>query len=256
MNIKILIVDDEALARERLRGLLAAEPDVEIVAECQNGYEAIAAVENLQPDLMFLDVQMPELDGFQMLARLKDTPLPLIIFVTAYEQYALQAFEYHALDYLLKPFDAERFQQAFQHARRTIERQTQHEVTARLAALLEELPKSQQYLSRLVVRTENGMRLLPIDDMDWLEAQGNYVQIHSAGQTYSLRETMKFLEKSLNPEQFLRIHRAYIVNIQRIQELQPWASGEYTLILRDGTRLFSSRSYHDAIERLLHNRMG
>ena len=256
MNTKILIVDDEALARERLRGLLAAEPNVEIVAECQNGYEAIAAVESLHPDLMFLDVQMPELDGFQMLAKLNGESIPMIVFVTAYEQYALQAFEFHALDYLLKPFDAERFQQAFQHARHMIERQAQHEVTARLAALLDELPKSQKYLSRLVVRTESGMCLLPVDDIDWLETQGNYVQIHSAGQTYSLREPMKFLEKALNPEVFLRIHRAFMVNVQRIQEVQPWSSGEYTLILRDGTRLFSSRSYHDTIERLLRNTIG
>jgi two-component system LytT family response regulator len=251
--MKILIVDDEALARERLRGLLSTEVDVEIVAECESGYEAIAAVERLHPDLMFLDVQMPELDGFQMLARLASTPMPLIIFVTAYEQYALQAFEFHALDYLLKPFDAERFQRAFRHVRQTIERQLQSEITARLAALLDELPQSQKYLSRLVVRSGGGVRLLPIESVDWLEAQGNYVQIHSDGQVYSVREPLKSLEKALNPEHFLRIHRAFIVNIQRIQELQPWSSGEYTLILRDGTRLFSSRSYHARIECLLRN---
>jgi two-component system LytT family response regulator len=253
MKMKILVVDDEALARERLRGLLAAEPDVEIVAECQNGYEGIAAVQRLHPDLMFLDVQMPELDGFQMLARLDSAAMPLIVFVTAYEQYALQAFEFHALDYLLKPFDTERFQRAFQHVRLTIERQFQSEVKARLAALLDELPKAQKYLSRLVVRSNGGMRLLPVEDVDWLEAQGNYVQIHTAGQTYSLREPLKSLEKTLSPERFLRIHRAFMVNIQSIQQLQPWSSGEYSLILHDGTRLFSSRGYRDSIERLLRN---
>jgi two-component system LytT family response regulator len=202
---------------------------------------------------MFLDVQMPELDGFQMLARLDSAAMPLIVFVTAYEQYALQAFEFHALDYLLKPFDTERFQRAFQHVRLTIERQFQSEVKARLAALLDELPKAQKYLSRLVVRSNGGMRLLPVEDVDWLEAQGNYVQIHTAGQTYSLREPLKSLEKTLSPERFLRIHRAFMVNIQSIQQLQPWSSGDYSLILHDGTRLFSSRGYRDSIERLLRN---
>jgi two-component system LytT family response regulator len=229
-----------------LRGLLASELMLRLLQSVKMIRSDMPLYNACAPDVMFRCTDA-RTRWFQMLARLDPALMPLIIFVTGYEQYALQAFEFHAIDYLLKPFDAERFQRAFQHVRPMIERQLQSEVTARLAALLEELPKSQRYLSRLVVRSDGRMRLLPVEDVAWLEAQGNYVQVHTDGQTYSLREPLKSLEKALNPEQFLRIHRAFIVNIQRIQE-QPWSSGEYTPLLRDGTRLLSSRSYHGSIE--------
>lgn len=242
----VLIVDDEPLARHRIEDLLAGEADMRVVGTCANGYEALEAMCQQSPDLVFLDVQMPGLDGFEVLQRVSE--MPLIIFVTAYDHYALKAFEVHALDYLLKPFDAGRFRQALARVRQQVNRERSGQVMQLLRSL------NRQYLERLIVRSSQRIRLVEVESVWWIEAAGNYVQIHTAdGDMHTLRETMKNLEARLNPDQFLRIHRSLIVNIAAIKELQPWASGEYIVLLKDSTRLNSSRGYRDQVRALLNN---
>lgn len=245
MAIRTILVDDEPLAREKLRGFLESEPDFEVIGECRDGAEAIQAIQRERPELVFLDVQMPELDGFEVLDRLDRERLPAVIFVTAYNQYALQAFEVHALDYLLKPFDRERLRKALARVR---ERRRADELKTRLQALLEERAR---YPDRLEVKSSGRVRILKVDEIDWIDAAGNYVKIHARGETLTLRETMGRIEERLDPRRFMRIHRSTIVSIERIRELRQQQHGDYVVVLEGGQRLTLSRSYRDQMHELL-----
>ncbi len=252
MKIRTLIVDDEPLARERLRKLLQAEPDIEIVGECADGKEAVALANAEQPDLIFLDIQMPELDGFGVVAGLEGEPLPAVIFVTAYDRFALKAFEVHALDYLLKPFDRERFQKALARARTLVQNRQTGDLSRRLSSLITDLkPRQEKYIDRLAVKTEGRVLFFKTEDIDWFEAADNYVSIHVGNEEHLHRETMSSLEGKLPPTRFLRISRSTIVNIERIKELQPMFHGDYVVILKNGTRLNLSRNYRDKLNQLL-----
>jgi two-component system LytT family response regulator len=253
--IRVLVVDDEPLAREKIQRMAKDDPDLRIVAECANGAEAIEAIQTLAPDLILLDVQMPEVGGFAVLEALSSNniPLPPVIFITAYDHYAVRAFEVNALDYLLKPFDRERFRAAIERAKKTIRREQAPALDERIVALLEQLQGQQKYHERLVVKTGGRVFFLNTDEVDWVEAEGNYVSIHTGKKTYLLRETISSLESQLDPKKFIRIHRSSIVNINRIKELQPWSHGEYHVILLDGTQLTLSRSYREKLQSALGN---
>jgi two-component system, LytTR family, response regulator len=251
-KLRTLIVDDEPLARGRLRQLLDEEPDIEIIGECEDGMEALETIREQRPDLVLLDVQMPELDGFGMLAELGQENMPAIIFVTAHDQFALRAFEVHALDYLLKPFDAERLQISLKRARAWLERRGSDDLGSRLTAMLMDLRggagKTQD---RLAVKSSGRVVLLKHEEIDWIEASDNYVNLHVGKESHLLRETMNSLEQRLPADRFLRISRSTIVNLDRVRELQPLFHGEYSVILRDGTRLSLSRGYRDRLSLLL-----
>jgi two-component system LytT family response regulator len=260
----VLVVDDEPLAREKIREMVRRDPEVEIVGECASGAEALDAVREKSPDLLLLDVQMPELGGFEVLEALKEEEhAPAVIFVTAYDQYAVRAFEVHALDYLLKPFDRERFETALGRAKAHLrgDGRTGGGPTAagmagldqRIIDLLEQLRAEKRYAERVVVREAGRVFFLETDEIDWVEAEGNYINIHTAKKSHLLRETISGLEAQLDPRKFVRIHRSAIVNIGRIKELQPWTHGEYHVILRDGTRLTLSRNYRDNLRNVLGN---
>ena len=247
-KIRTLVVDDEPLARERLAGLLASQPDIEIVAQCRDGEEAVTAVIDHAPDLVFLDVQMPQMNGFEVIEAVGGDRMPPVIFVTAYDQHALRAFEVRALDYLLKPFDRERFNEALQRARRQIERAETGDLGRRLLALVKDLRRDQPRAERLVVKSGGRLFFLRTDEIDWVEAAGNYVRVHVGTTSHLMRETMTAIEGRLDPEKFFRIHRCRIVNMERIQELQPWLNGEYAVLLRTGTRLTLSRGYREKLQ--------
>jgi two-component system LytT family response regulator len=250
-KIRTLIVDDEPLARERVRLLLEKELDVEVIGECGDGTEALQVIQGSKPDLVFLDIQMPELDGFGLLARLEGDPLPAVIFVTAFDEYALKAFEVHALDYLLKPFDAERLQAALQRARQWIQRKQTGERDPRLGGLVADLRASPKPADRLAVKSGGRMILLKMGEIDWVESADNYVNLHVGKESHLLRETMNALEVRLPADKFLRISRSTIVNLDRIRELQPMFHGEYAVILQDGKRLTLSRGYREKLNQLL-----
>jgi two-component system, LytTR family, response regulator len=250
-RIRVLIVDDEPLAREGIRLHLDGESDVEVVGECGDGEQAVAAVRSLEPDLLFLDIQMPGLDGFGVLEQIAADRAPVVVFVTAYDEFALRAFDAHALDYLLKPFDVERFQRTLQRARQQIRRHRRPELDSRLLALLEELRGRPSHLERVAVRRGGRIVFLRTEEVDWIEAAGNYVRLHVGKESYLLRETMSGLESKLDPERFLRIHRSVIVQIDRIREMEPLFQGEYSLLLRGGTRVTSSRGYRDRLQELI-----
>lgn len=249
--IRVLVVDDEPLARTMLREMLRSDPQVAIVGESSNGREAVEAIRSQAPDLVFLDVQMPELGGFEVLETLGKVPIPHVIFVTAYDQYAVRAFEVHALDYLLKPFDRERFDVCWQRARAQIMRERNGGVDQRILLLLEELKAGSRYLERLVIKSGGRIYFLETNEIDWIEAEGNYVSVHSGKKSHLLRETISSLESQLDPRKFVRIHRSSIVRIDRIQELQPWFHGEYRVILQNGTQLTLSRNYRDKLQEAL-----
>ncbi len=250
MKIKALIVDDEPLARERLRAWLREEPNVELLGECSDGRQALEAIRASKPDLLFLDVQIPELDGLGVLEALGEAVPPAVIFVTAYDQFAVKAFEVHAVDYLLKPFDRERFRAALRRAEDRLERPESGAVAAQVAALSAELRPPGQPVTRLAVKTDGRYLLLKAEEIDWIEAADNYVSLHVGPRTHLLRETMASIESRLDPARFLRISRSAIVNIERIKELQPLFHGEHIVVLRDGTKLTLSRNYRDKLKEL------
>ena len=243
MTIRAVIVDDERLARRRIADLLAATPDIEIIAQCANGEEAIQTIEVSRPDLLFLDVQMPEIDGFDVLQAIGIGTVPVVIFVTAYDQFALRAFEAHALDYLQKPFDDKRFAAALERARERIRQQQTGDVESRLLALLKDARGERGYLRRLVVPSGQRSIFIRIDDIDWIEAERNYVRLHVGERAHLLRENLTRLESVLDPARFTRIHRSTIVNIDRIQSLESSAHGEYIVVLDNGMKLTSGRAY-------------
>ncbi|HKQ77678.1 MAG TPA: LytTR family DNA-binding domain-containing protein [Blastocatellia bacterium] len=248
-KIRTLVVDDEPLARERITDLLAHDAEAEIIGECGDGLAAVAAIEHHKPDLLFLDVQMPELDGFGVLEAIESAPVT--IFVTAYDQYALRAFEVHALDYLLKPFDRERFDKALQRAKRQIARERAGAVNQELVALLADLKTRPKPLERLVIKAGGRVFFLRVDEIDWIEAAANYVKLHAGKESHLLRETINGLAAKLDPDKFLRIHRSIIVNLERVKELQPWFHGDYVVIMQDGAQLTSSRNYREHLRKLL-----
>jgi two-component system LytT family response regulator len=245
--MRVLIVDDEPLACERLRTILDGEPGVEIVGECRDGNSAVAAIHKLSPDLVFLDVQMPEVDGFAVLEQLDPQRMPAIVFVTAYDQYAIKAFEVAALDYLLKPFDRERFGKALARGCMEHERRNSPDVNARLLSALTEWKQRKQYVERLVVRSGGRVFFLRADELDCIEAAGNYVRLHVGKEEYLHRETMGNIEKSLDPERFARVHRSWIVNVDRVKVLEPMFRGDYTVVLKDGRRVLMSKAYRDRL---------
>ncbi|HEX8879470.1 MAG TPA: LytTR family DNA-binding domain-containing protein [Candidatus Acidoferrum sp.] len=247
MKIRTLIVDDEPLGRERIRALLARDPEIDVVEECPDGRRAVAAIERSRPDLVFLDVQMPEMDGFAVLEAIAGDRMPAIIFVTAYDRYAVQAFEVHALDYLLKSFDRDRFEAALERAKEEVHRSKAGVLSERLAGLLEDLQAKQKRLTRLVVKSGGRVVFLRVEEIDWVEAADNYVRIHAGRESHLIRETLQSLEGRLNPDKFLRIHRSTLVNVDRIRELQPIFHGDYLVKLNDGTELTLSRSYREKL---------
>ncbi len=242
--IRVLIVDDEPLARTAIRNMLRRHSDVKIAAECESGAEAIAAIASAAPDLVFLDVQMPEVDGFGVLAAIQRERMPRVIFVTAYDQYAVHAFDVHALDYLLKPFDRERFDAALERARREL---TAPDWSGRVLALLRETRG--EYLQRLIIRGQGRVFFLAAAEIDWIEAQGNYVNLHSGGRKHLFREALGSLETKLDPRMFRRIHRSTIANVERIRELRPGFHGDFDVVLRDGTELRLSHRYRANLEK-------
>lgn len=253
--LRVLVVDDEPLAREKIRGMVADDLDVRIVGECANGAEAIEAIRSLHPDLLLLDVQMPEAGGFDVLDAIEGEARPPVIFITAYDHYAVRAFEVHALDYLLKPFDRERFLVAIERAKRRIRGERANGVDARLIALLEQLHEPPRYCERLVVKSGGRVFFLNTEEIDWIEAEGNYVSIHAGSKSHLLRETLTSLESQLDPREFIRVNRSAIVNINRIKELQPWSHGEFHILLDDGTQLTLSRNYREKLQAALGNNL-
>jgi two-component system LytT family response regulator len=241
--LSVLVVDDEPLARERIRALLDDDPEVKILGECASGRAAAKAIQDRRPDLVFLDVQMPGLDGFGVVEQIGAGQMPAIVFVTAFDQYAIKAFEVHALDYLLKPFDRERFRATLARAREAIRLRAAGQADQGMAALLEALAARRKHAERLLVKCAGKERLLPVEEVDWFEAAGNYVRIHTHGERLLLRETMANLEVRLDPDQFARIHRSTIVNLKRVKELEPWFHGDYVVRLLDGRKLTLSRSH-------------
>jgi len=254
IRIRALVIDDEPLARDMIREMLGGDSDVEIVAECANGREAVEAIRSLSPDLIFLDIQMPELGGFEVLESFEaNQAAPYIIFATAYDQYAVRAFEVHAFDYLLKPFDEERFNIAWQRAKAQIKLDRTGERDRHILALLEELKAGPRYLERLVVKTGGRVFFLDVAEILCIEAEGNYVRVYDQTKHYLLRETISGLEEQLDPKQFLRIHRSAIVKIDKIKELQPWFHGEYRIILENGKQLTLSRNYRANLQDVVGN---
>lgn len=250
--IRTLIVDDEPLARERVADLARAQPDVSVIGECADGEEALEAIRAQRPDLVFLDIQMPGKNGLELVAELGSELMPAIVFVTAYDRFAIKAFEVHALDYLLKPFDDERFAAAMDRARVWLKRQAPAEdLSVKLEALLSDLRPASAGMDRLAVKTAGRVLLVRMEDIDWVEAADNYVNVHVGAESHLLRETMNALEKRLPSDRFIRIGRSTIVNVNRIRELQPLFHGEYAVILKDGTRLTLSRSYRSKLNQLL-----
>ena len=247
MKIRTLIVDDEPLGRERIRTLLASDPEIEVIGECADGRQAITAIEQRNPDLVFLDVQMPEVDGFSVLEAICSECMPVIIFVTAYDRYAVQAFEVHALDYLLKSYDRERFSAAVQRAKEEIQRSREGVLNERLVGLLENLQTKKDRLTRLVIKSAGRIVFLRVEEIDWIEAADNYVRVHAGKESHLIRETLQSLEKRLDPGKFLRIHRSFLVNLDRIRELRPIFHGDYAVKLADGTELTLSRNYREKL---------
>jgi two-component system LytT family response regulator len=245
MNIRALIVDDETPARRRIKRLLNNEPDISVIAECGTGREAINVLQDAAPDLLFLDVQMPEVDGFEVVQSIRPERMPIIIFVTAYDEHALRAFEVHALDYLLKPFKQERFREAVQRARTRLTHNGVPESCPGLAALIQKLRAEQNYLSRFIVKSSHRVVLVPAGEVDWIESAANYALLHAADKTHIVRETMHALETKLSPKIFQRISRSVIVNLERVRELQPMGKGQYVIILTNGKQLTMSRGIRD-----------
>lgn len=252
-NIRALIVDDEAPARTRLRQLLRDEPGVTVIAECATGRQALEAIQKSAPDLVFLDVQMPGLNGLEVCESLiaAGRPLPLLLFVTAHDQHALKAFEFHAADYLLKPFDRERFAKALNHARTQLRSGAENTGQPDLTALLSALRQENQKGDRLVFKQNGRVVFIRIETIDWVESDGNYVRIHTGGASHHFRETLSALESQLPIGKFMRISRSAIVNLDRIKECQPMFYGDYVVILQNGSKLPMSRNYRDRLEALL-----
>lgn len=244
MTLTALVVDDEAPARKRLRDLIAEEPGIRLLAECEDGPSAVDAIVELGPDVVFLDVQMPEMDGFQVLEAVGADRIRALVFVTAYDEYALAAFEARALDYLLKPFTRERFRETLSR----LESDRSADVTERLERLIAE---RDERLERIPVRDGSRIRFVAAKDIDWIEGDGNYVRLHGGNEEHRVRGTLRAFAARLSHQGFARIHQSYVVNLDRVRELQPWSHGEFVVVLESGKKLVSSRTYSGALRRLL-----
>lgn len=253
--IRAIIADDERLAREKLRILLGSESEVQVVAECPNGRQTVSAIHNFKPDMLLLDIQMPDLNGFQVLSEISPDEMPQIIFTSAYDQYAIRAFEAHALDYLLKPFDQDRLHAAIARASVEIRKSKNQDLTNRVLALLSAVrsgkPPVPEFEERLTIRTNGRVVFLNLEEIHWIEAAANYVRLNTGNDSYLFRETISRVSERLNPASFVRIHRSMIVNISKIKELIPVNSGEYVVVLHSGKELSCSRGYRANLQHLI-----
>jgi len=249
-RLRVLVVDDEPVARSGIIALLSRDAELEVAGECGDGRSAVSAIQELKPDLVLLDVQMPEMDGFEVIAAVGAERMPPVVFITAWDQFAVRAFDVHALDYLLKPFDDERFADAIGRAKRAARAGNVGELAERLAALVQS-PGGSGWLTRIVVRKASGAVFVPIEDVDWIEAADYCARIHARGKVHVIRETMQRLEEKLDPAKFFRVHRSGIVNLDRVREMQPTPQGDHVLVLQDGSRVRLSRARKAALEERL-----
>jgi len=250
MSIRTLVVDDEPLARRAIRRFLGKHDGVDVIGECGDGESAVRAIRERKPDLVFLDIQMPEIDGFQVLSEIGADEMPVTIFVTAYDCYALRAFDANAIDYLLKPVGKARFERALTRAQRRIAGELKHDEVHRIISSLERLAAVQTYPDRLAIPKNGRVEFVATKDIDWIEAEGNYVRLHVGNREHEFRETLTELEEKLSPADFLRIHRSTIVNIQRIKEIQAWFHGYHRVLLQNGTELRMSRYQREIARKL------
>jgi two-component system LytT family response regulator len=252
-KITIMIVDDEELARTRIRELIQKDSEFEVISECSTGTEAVAAVMRTKPDILFLDIQMPDLNGFGVLKRINESSMPLVIFVTAYDEFAIKAFEHHAFDYLLKPFKKKRFEEAVAYAKNELRTRNDKEWIHRTYSMLESLSGKTSHLNRFTIKERGRIFFVNAGDVDWIEAEDNYVRLHAGKETYLIRQKIGSLEKELDPVSFVRIHRGAIVNVESIKELQQWFKRDYRVVLRNGTILPLGRSYRNELRKVLHS---
>ena len=250
MKIRALIIDDEPLARRGLLRFLKNDPEAEVVGECADGGAAVGVILSKKPDLVFLDVQMPEMDGFEVVRRVGPGKMPLTILVTAYDRYAVRAFEENAIDYLLKPVGQERFAKALARAKERIAERSRHDTARRIISTLAQLERQNAYLEHLPVSKNGRILLVKAKEIDWIEANGNYARLHVGAGTHEIRETLSTLEQELNPREFLRIHRSTIVNVNFVKEIQPWFHGYHLVLLQNGLKLRMSRYQNKSAERL------
>jgi two-component system LytT family response regulator len=250
MSIRALVVDDEPLGRRAIRRFLGKHVGVDVIGECGDGESAVRAIRERKPDLVFLDIQMPEMDGFQVLSELGANEMPITIFVTAYDRYALRAFDANAIDYLLKPVRKERFERALTRAKRRIAGELKPDEVQRILSGLERLVAAQTYQDRLAIPKNGRVSFVATKEIDWIEAEGNYVRLHVGDRDYEFRETLAAVEERLNPSEFLRIHRSTIVNIYRIKEIQAWFHGHHRVLLENGTELRMSRYQREIARKL------
>lgn len=250
--ITVLIADDERLARDRLRAAVHAMPEFTLVSECEDGLRAVQEIEAHCPDLVLLDVEMPGLDGFGVLRKIRAERMPLVIFVTAFDDYAVRAFEARAIDYILKPFENARVREVLERAREQVELKSRSDVIRRIVQIVDDLASAgarqpyataKRHPARLTVREDDRVRFVPVSDIDWIESDANYVRIHVGSRDFRIRDTLLALADRLDPQQFARIHKSTMVNIDRIAEVQPWFGGDYVAILRDGKQLRVSRTF-------------
>lgn len=253
MPLTTLVVDDEPLAREGLRMLLSRDAEISSIQEAKDGRAAVKAILTTRPDLVFLDVQMPEMDGFRVVREVGAKRMPAVVFVTAHDRYAIQAFEINAIDYLLKPVTEERFTEALKRAKARLHPQAGDEANRQIIGLLQVIASPRKHLKRLAVRSAGKTVFVDVEDIDWIEAAENYVQLHTGRAGHLLHVPMNTLEKSLDPDNFLRVHRSIIVNVKRIKELQPGPHGEYVITLQNEVRLQSGRSYNEKVKALAAN---
>jgi two-component system LytT family response regulator len=246
-KIRTIVVDDEPLARRGVRDLLAEQADIEVIAEAPDGLEAVRAIEAHEPDLVFLDVQMPGLDGFEVLEHLETGRVPAVVFVTAHDAHALRAFDVHAVDYLLKPLDPDRFRIALERARTLVRSRPGGGTDPALAAMLQAVRAERKHAERLLVRGAGAIEVVPVTDLDWIEADGDYVRLHTAGKEHLLRERLHALERRLDPEQFVRTHRSYLVRIDRIRQLKLDEDGDGSVVLTGGELLPFSRTHRERL---------
>ncbi len=250
MKLRALIVDDEPLARTALSRLLKRERDISIIGQCGDGESAVETIRQARPDLVFLDVQMPEMDGFQVVEAIGAEHMPVPVFVTAFDRYAIRAFDSNAVDYLLKPFAPDRLARALARARERCLGRQDKDAAQRLFALLDTRLQS-DYAQRLTVAHDGRILFVPVADIDWIQAEGNYARLHVPRKIYDVRETLQALMEKLDPREFIRIHRSTIVNVRRIREVQPWFQGSHIVVLQSGEELRMSRYQRDAVDRLL-----
>jgi two-component system LytT family response regulator len=252
MKIRTLIVDDMMLARERIRMFLVNDPEIEIVGECADGDEAVEEIKNLKPDLVFLDVQMPGLDGFGVIEKIGIEQMPVVVFVTAYDEFAIKAFEVSALDYLLKPFEEEQLIRAVKRAKREVQKRQANDLNDHLRQLLATVKPEAKYLKRLIVKSGAQTILVQTEDIDWIGSAGNYLELHVGRETHLVRERISRMEQKLDPEKFARIHRSTIVNLDRVKTLKHLFNGDHLTILSDDTKLNMSRTFYEKLILRIH----